>query len=72
MSGDHTLRLGISLSAVEIDALLDLLDEEAIRMDDDGNEGAFDRSPLRSVYDLVKLAEREMSRLSASLRRARP
>ena len=40
----------------EEQALFDLLVQEAQRMDDDGNEGAFDRSPLRRVYQ--KLLEK--------------
>jgi hypothetical protein len=48
----------LSLTATELEALKWLLVEESQRMDDDGNEGAFDRSPLQAIYSKVKAAER--------------
>jgi hypothetical protein len=47
----------IKLTAKELEALKWLLVEEGQRMDDDGNEGAFDRSPLKAIYDKVKACE---------------
>ena len=40
----------IALTATEIDELINLLAEEAMRMDDDGREGAFDATPLKAIY----------------------
>lgn len=48
----------IDLNRAELGELIDLLDEEAERMDDDGREGAFDSSPLRPIYDKLKAALR--------------
>ena len=43
----------LPLTSDELNALYDLLGEEAIRMDDDGREGAFDASKLASIYTKV-------------------
>lgn len=47
----------ISLTAAEVEALKWLLVEQAQRMDDDGNDGAFDRSPLKAIYTKVKAVQ---------------
>jgi predicted hotdog family 3-hydroxylacyl-ACP dehydratase len=41
----------LNLSYPEMDALRNLLIETQQVMDDDGNSGAFDASPLRAVYN---------------------
>ena len=46
---------GLDLTGPELVALKDALVEVAMAADDDGNLGAFSRSPLRPVYDKVKL-----------------
>jgi hypothetical protein len=53
----------LTLTAVELAALRDLLVETAIAMDDDGNKGAFDRTPLKPLYRkvLAALAARRSS-----------
>lgn len=48
----------LSLTAQELDALKWLLVEASQRMDDDGRDGAFDKSPLAAIYRKVKQAER--------------
>tara|TARA_R110000868_G_scaffold92457_6_gene256634 strand:- start:4106 stop:4255 length:150 start_codon:yes stop_codon:yes gene_type:complete len=40
----------------EIELLKDLIVEEAQRMDDDGNDGAFDASPLKPIYEKLRIA----------------
>lgn len=40
----------LTLTEKELDALKWLLVEEGQRMDDDGREGSFDRSPLKAIY----------------------
>jgi len=37
----------------ELEMLKTLLFEEAQRMDDDGNDGAFEASPFAKIYDKV-------------------
>ena len=41
-------------SKQELETLKSLLVEEAMRMDDDGRDGSFDRSPLRPIYDKIR------------------
>ena len=47
----------IELTATQVEALKNLLAETAMQMDDDGNEGAFDNSPLKSIYDILNGAK---------------
>jgi hypothetical protein len=51
----------LALSDSEISALLDLFNEEAMRMDDDGREGAFDASPLRPIERRLRALARSQS-----------
>lgn len=46
------------LSERQIEVLLNLLLDEAQRMDDDGNEGAFKASPLFQIYHVLKNAKK--------------
>jgi hypothetical protein len=46
--------MDLQLTLEEVAALHELLVEEATRMDDDGNEGAFKESPLKSIYDKIR------------------
>ena len=55
----------MELTLQELQALSDLLIEEAIRRDDDGNDGAFDRSPLKSIYDKVRAARIQFRKIAA-------
>ena len=47
----------LELTAKEAEALKNLLVEEASRMDDDGNEGAFDASILKTIYRKLRAAK---------------
>jgi len=49
----------LKLTAAELDALYWLLVDTAHQVDDDGNEGAFDASPLKPIYDKVRFARAE-------------
>ena len=49
----------LKLTNDELGELINLLAEEAQRMDDDGREGAFDASPLRPIYRKLLAARRE-------------
>jgi hypothetical protein len=49
----------LPLSDAEIGHLLDLLHEEGIRMDDEGNEGAFRASPLSAIERRLRTLSRE-------------
>jgi hypothetical protein len=42
------------LTASELDRLIQVVVEEADRMDDDGRDGAFEASPLRPIYEKLK------------------
>lgn len=44
----------MTFTKAELEALKDLLAEEAMRMDDDGRDGAFDASPLKPIYDKIR------------------
>lgn len=40
----------LELTEIELETLRNLLVETSMRMDDDGNDGAFDASPLGLIY----------------------
>jgi hypothetical protein len=42
--------VALVLSASEAEALRNLLVEEAMRLDDDGNEGTFEQTLLAAIY----------------------
>lgn len=44
----------LKLTPKELQALYNLLLEEAQRMDDDGREGSFERSPLSSIWKKIQ------------------
>lgn len=48
----------LALAAPELEALYDVLNEERMRMDDDGNEGAFAASPLQAIQRKIIAARR--------------
>ena len=47
----------LKLTEKELDALKWLLVEQAQRMDDDGRDGAFAASPLKTIYDKLRAAK---------------
>ena len=49
----------ITLTTEELAALIEALNDTAIQMDDDGNEGAFAASPLASVAAKLRAARRD-------------
>ncbi len=52
------MSLTLTLTVVEAEALRTLLDEEQMRMDDDGCEGAFDATGLKTIAQRLRAAMR--------------
>ena len=46
------------LTASELDRLIQVVVEEADRMDDDGRDGTFEASPLRPIYEKLQRMHR--------------
>lgn len=49
------MSVNLQLTGAELEALHGLLCEEGQRMDDDGREGAFDKSIFKPIYKKVRL-----------------
>jgi len=54
--GTQTDFVTLTLTRFELAEIRNLLHEEQIRIDDDGNEGAFDASPLKLILNKVRRA----------------
>tara|TARA_R110000868_G_scaffold115819_1_gene309033 strand:+ start:440 stop:601 length:162 start_codon:yes stop_codon:yes gene_type:complete len=48
----------ITLTEAQLSALIDCLGDVEIWMDDDGNDGAFEASPLFPIYQKLRAARK--------------